>query len=222
MTTVQTPSTTPPSTAARWWPAAALAATGPVAVAILRGILPYDTPDDAATVATKVAAHPGAQSAVLGLTYLTLLTLPLGVVLVGRVAVRARPVLGAVAAGVAWLGFMSLFASVGYDTISFAGTRAGLPVPTVAALGAALDASPVTAVPPVVFVAGHILGVVLLAVALWRVMPRWAAVALAVSQPLHLVFAVFVPNHVLDALAWTLTGVGFAAAVVVGGRRSAR
>ncbi len=44
--------------------------------------------------------------------------------------------------------------------------------------------------------------------------PKWAATALILSQPLHLVFAVIVPNHALDAIAWTLTGIGFAAAAL--------
>jgi hypothetical protein len=73
---------------------------------------------------------------------------------------------------------------------------------------------PAVAVATVVFVAGHIMGTVLLGAALWRVVPRWAAVALAVSQPLHLVFAVIVPNHLLDAAAWTLTAVGFGVAAI--------
>jgi hypothetical protein len=40
------------------------------------------------------------------------------------------------------------------------------------------------------------------------------AAALAVSQPLHLLFAVVVPNHLLDAVAWGLTAVGFTAAAM--------
>jgi hypothetical protein len=65
-----------------------------------------------------------------------------------------------------------------------------------------------------VFVLGHILSLVLLGVALWRghAIPAWAAVMLACSQLLHLVFAVFAPNHVLDGCSWGLTAVAFAAA----------
>ncbi len=198
--------------------AVTLAVTGPLAVAVLRVVLPYDTTDDESTVAAKVAAHPGNQGAVLALTYLALLVLPLGLVLVCAVAVRVRAMLGGIGATVTWLGFMSLFASVTYDSVALAGARAGIPVPTVAALGVALDGDPVASVASTVFVVGHILGVVLLAVALRNVIPRWAAVALAVSQPLHLFFAVVVVNHPLDGLAWTLTAVGFGAAALAGAR----
>uniref|UniRef100_UPI001C68BA41 hypothetical protein n=1 Tax=Pseudonocardia pini TaxID=2758030 RepID=UPI001C68BA41 len=52
--------------------------------------------------------------------------------------------------------------------------------------------------------------------------PRWAAAALIVSQPLHVVFATVVPNPLLDALAWVLTAVGFVAvAATPPGRSSA-
>jgi hypothetical protein len=44
---------------------------------------------------------------------------------------------------------------------------------------------------------------------------RPAAVALIASQPLHLLFAVAVVNHQLDAVSWALTAVGFAAAARV-------
>lgn len=192
-----------------------IAPIGPLAIGVLRGILPYDTVDDPTTIAEKVAANPAAQSAVLWLAYLALLTLPVGVLVAARLAVRARPVLGGIAAVLAWIGFTSLFFLVAADQVALAAPAAGVPPATVAALGTVIDAHPTSSVAALTFVAGHILGAVLLGITLWRVIPRWAALALVVSQPLHLVFAVVVPNHLLDAVAWSLTGVGFAAAAVV-------
>jgi hypothetical protein len=75
-----------------------------------------------------------------------------------------------------------------------------------------LAALPPMATATGVFLIAHILGPILLAVALRTVIPARAALALAVSQPLHLIFAVFVPNHLLDAGAWLLTAIGLAAA----------
>ncbi|HEY3952192.1 MAG TPA: hypothetical protein VGM53_02360 [Streptosporangiaceae bacterium] len=56
----------------------------------------------------------------------------------------------------------------------------------------------------------------LIGIALWRgrAVPRWAALTIGVSQVLHFVFAVIVPNHTLDGLAWGLTAPGFAVAAV--------
>lgn len=197
-----------------------LAAAGPLAVTVLRGILPYSTDDSSLTITGKVAAAPGAQSAVLWLAYLALLTLPLGVLVVGRAAAAARPVLGRVAATLAWLGYTSLFWLAATDQVPLAATATGAPPGTVAALMDAVNAEPTVTVATLVFVAGHILGTVLLGVALWNVLPRMVATLLIVSQPLHLVFAVVVPNHLLDALTWALTTLGFAwAAYVAGGAR---
>ncbi|MHA6782892.1 hypothetical protein ACVGOW_18130 [Pseudonocardia saturnea] len=196
-----------------------VALAGPAAIGVLRGVLPYDTVDEPIVLVEKIMAAPGAQTLVLWLAYLALLTLPLGVAMAGWLAARSRPVLGSIAAVFAWLGFLSLFAAHGVDATALAAAGAGVPAETVVALETAAGAIPVLALPGTVFVIGHILGAVLLAVALRGVIPTWAAVALGVSQPLHLVFVVLLPNHVLDAVAWSLTGVGFAAAAAVLVRR---
>jgi hypothetical protein len=195
---------------------------GPLAIAALRGLLPYDTVDDAAIVVEKVAAHPAAEAAVLWLSYVALLTLPLGLLVVSGVAVRFRPLLGSIAAVVAWVGFTGLTFLITPDQVTQAGIDAGLPTATTAALADALNGSPVAVTATGLFVAGHILGTSLLGLALWQAIPRWAALALIISQPLHFVFAVIVPNHPLDALCWVLTAIGFTAAAVRATSRGTR
>ena len=127
----------------------------------------------------------------------------------GRVATQSRPRLGTAAAVIAWLGFANLAFLITPDQAALAGHDAGLPTATTAAFLSAIDQNPVATAATTLFVTGHILGIVLLGVALWQVIPRWAAIALIVSQPLHFVVAVIVPNHPLDVLAWLLTTVGF-------------
>ncbi|TMQ90290.1 hypothetical protein ETD83_36085 [Actinomadura soli] len=92
--------------------------------------------------------------------------------------------------------------------------RTGLAPAEVARLLDNLQGLPAVAVGSGLFVAGHILGVVLLGIALWRgrIIPAWAGIALIASQPLHAIFAAALPNAALDGLAWGLTAVGFAAA----------
>jgi hypothetical protein len=193
-----------------------IATVGPLSIAALRGLLPYDTVDDPATITAQVAAHPVAESAALWLSYLALLTMPLAVLVVSRVAMRARPVLGTVAAVLAWVGFAGLTFLITPDLVAVAAADAGLPTATTATLLTAINGNAVSSTATLLFVAGHILGTVLLGLALWRVIPRWAAVLLIVSQPLHFVVAVIVPNHPLDTLAWLLTTIGFAVAAVAG------
>jgi hypothetical protein len=196
-----------------------IAATGPAAIAAVRWLLPYDTTDGTAAMVEKISANPARETAVLWLTYLAVLALPIGVLLAGRLAIRTRPLLGTVAAALAWLGFGSLAASVTIsDYAASAATTGHVPTPATVALLDSLAGLPPTAIATGVFVAGHILGAILLAIALRTVIPGWAALALAVSQPLHLVFAVLVPNQPLDAVAWALTGVGLAAAATANTR----
>ncbi len=64
-----------------------------------------------------------------------------------------------------------------------------------------------------IFVAGHVIGTVLLGIAMWRshVGPRWAAVAVAISQPIHAIAAIVLVSHTLDLVGWGLQAAGFAA-----------
>jgi hypothetical protein len=63
-----------------------------------------------------------------------------------------------------------------------------------------------------VFVVGHVLGTILVGVAMWRsrIVARWAAVAVMVSQPIHFIAAIIIPSHTLDLIGWGLQAVGYA------------
>ncbi|TYK42775.1 hypothetical protein [Actinomadura decatromicini] len=193
---------------------ALLVPVGPLAVAVLRAVLPYSTTDGSAELAAKTSAHQGAQGAVLWLGLIALLTLVPGTIAIGLQAVRRSPRLGTAGLVLAVAGFSSLYAVGLSDHVALSAARSGLASADTARLLDDLQSLPPVAVGSVLFVAGHILGVVLLGVALWRgrVVPAWAGIALIASQPLHAVFAVALPNATLDGLAWGLTAVGFAAA----------
>ena len=213
-TVAPSPASDPTRPIARWL-AVAVAAVGPLAVGGVRLLLPSDTTDDSATVIAKALTHPELQAAVLWLDYLALLTLPLAVLLVATRAVRAAPVLGGIGAVVAWLGFATLPWTAALDPVPLAARDAGVGADTTARLLDALSAIGPGGLEGTVFVVGHVLGTVLLGLALWRAVPRWAAIAIVVSQPLHFVAAVVLASHLLDAVAWALTAVGFAVAVAV-------
>lgn len=201
---------------------AVIAPIGPVAIAGIRAVLPYETTDDNAGIATGIGADLAAGSTVLWLGLLAGLTLLVGVFVVSAVAVRAAPVLGAVGGLLAFAGYSSLFIAIlPADAAALAATRSGLDTATTARILDEMAAHPTAIIAVALFVLGHIVGTMLLGIALWkgRMVPVWAALALIVSQPLHLVFAVGLPNGLLDAAAWTLTAVGFAAAGVAFVRR---
>jgi hypothetical protein len=200
------------------WRLAALALitpVGPLAIAGVRFVLPYRTTDDTRSVAAAVAAHPGAASAVLWLDLMAVLTLLVGVFVVSSVAVRAAPVLGTVGAVLAVAGFAALsMGPIPVDPAVEGAVRAGLDPAATARVLDAMANHPSAQLATGLFVLGHILGLVLLGAALWKghAVPVWAALALIASQPLHFVFAVITPNSALDATAWLLTAIGFAAA----------
>lgn len=63
------------------------------------------------------------------------------------------------------------------------------------------------------FVIGHLIGMVLVAIAVVRarVVAWWVGALIAVAQPIHVVSAVIVPNRALDVvLGWGATTVGYA------------
>jgi hypothetical protein len=190
---------------------------GPLAIAVLRGILPYKTVDTPAAAAAKIAAHQGAESVVMWLMFAALLTLIPGVIATGMVARRGAPRLGTVGLVLSSAAFMSLFWVISVaDMVGLAAARIGMSPATTGRLVTTVGNIHPVGLATGLFVFGHIIGIALLGIALWRgrLVPAWAGLLLAASQFMHLLFAVFVPNHALDGAAWALTAVGFAAAAV--------
>lgn len=196
------------------WLAALLIPIGPAAVAVLRFVLPYSTVDDGRTIVNKVAAHPDAQSLVLWLGFLAVLTLVPGALWVGRLTRHRAPGLTATALVLLVPGYLALGWLIGSDLLLWGGVRAGFDTGSLTRLYEATH--PTSAVAGGLFVLGHVIGTVLLGTAMWRsrTAPPWAAVLTGLSQPLHFVAAVIVVSHPLDLVAWGMQTVGFAAAAV--------
>jgi hypothetical protein len=154
---------------------------GPLAIAILRGILPYNTTDSNTTLAGGVAAHQGTESIVIWLTFVALLTLIPGVIAVGMLARRGAPRLGTAGLVLAFAGFMGLFWSTvaGSDNVALGAARIGVSPAAAGRLLDSIGAIPAIGLASDLFVAGHILGLVLLGVALWRgrILPAWGLTA---------------------------------------------
>ncbi|MEO7269335.1 MAG: hypothetical protein ABIW49_09050 [Knoellia sp.] len=192
------------------WCVALLLPVGPAAIAILRLILPYYTASDSAATVDAVNAHPGRQGAVLWLAYVGILTLVPGLFAAARVCRDAAPRLTTWAMALAVPGYLSLGMFIGSDHLLWSGWSSGLPTESAVALFDAGHASIDVAVG--VFVLGHVIGTVLLGLALLRSgrIPAWAAWTISVSQPLHFVATVILGSPQLDFVAWGLTAVGMA------------
>jgi hypothetical protein len=200
--------------------AALLIPVGPAAVAVLRYVLPYNTTDDTATVMSKVAAAPDSQSWVLWLGLAAVLTLVPGTLWVGGLTQPRAPRLTAAALLLLVPGYLALPWLTSADILAWSGASAGLDPARVTRL--AETAHPTVVVAEILFVVGHVLGTILLGLAMWasRVVPRWAAVLTVVSQPLHFVAAVILASHPLDLAAWGMQALGFAASAYALVRRA--
>lgn len=183
---------------------------GPAAVAVLRYALPYDTVDDSATMASKALAAPDRMSLVLWLGFIAVLTLVPAVYVVGRLTRQRAPRLTMIAMLLLIPGYLSLGWLTAEDQFLWSGAKSGLDAGGITRLIDSIH--PTGAVAGVFFVLGHVVGTILLGAAIWRarVVARWAAAAVIVSQPIHLFAAVIVPNHTLDLIGWSLQAVGFA------------
>ena len=192
--------------------AALILPIGPVAIAVLRFLLPYSTVDGPGAMAAKVANHLGAQYLVVWLGLVAALTIVPAVIWIGRVTRPSAPVLTGIALILAVPGYLAMAVILSTDIVLWSGIRSGLDPAVVSQVVA--SAHPAVGVAEGIFVIGHLFGTLLLGMALWRskAVPRWAAGMTVISQPLHLVAAVFLVNPSMDLVAWLMTAVGFGAA----------
>jgi hypothetical protein len=195
---------------------------GPAAVGLLRFVLPYDTVDDSATAVAKIADHQDRMSLVLWLGLVAALTLVPAALCVGRLTHRGAPRLTTAALVLLVPSYLALNVMVGGDLLLWVGVHEGLDAATVAGMYESVH--PSLDVATGIFVAGHVIGTVLLGVAMWRsrVVGRWAAGLTVVSQPLHFVAAIIVVSHALDLVAWGMQAVAFGAAGLAVGQRQSQ
>ena len=187
---------------------------GPLAVAGLRYVLPYFSASTPRETAADVLAAEGSQSAVLWLGLIATFTLLPGVLAVGRLTRRGAPRLTAAAMVMVVPGYLALTYMIGSDLVLWTGARAGLDLSSLTGLAETIH--PTSNIAVAVFVLGHVIGTVLLGLALLRsrTVPGWVAILTAVAQPLHFVALVIVGSRELDAAAWTLNAVTFAVVAV--------
>ena len=184
---------------------------GPLAVAGLRYVLPSFSATTPRETAADVLASEGQQSVVLWLGFVATFALLPGVLAVGRLTRRGAPRLTAAAMLLVVPGYLALTYMLGGDLVLWTGARAGLDEASVAELARTIH--PTSDIAVAVFVLGHVIGTVLLGIALLRsqTVPSWAAIVTMVAQPLHFVALVILGSPALDAAAWAANGVAFAA-----------
>jgi hypothetical protein len=181
---------------------------GPLLVTAARAVMPYWTSDDAATVVAKTAAAPELSNLLVWLGAFLTPCMIISMLTLGYVARRGAPVLATIGTVLSF-GAYSLWGATGnFDYTATVLTGAGYSVEEVTTLTGHLDSTTLSAAVGTFWVLGHILGLVILAIALHRarVLALWAAIVMALSQPVHLLAAVILPSRWLDVVGgWGMT-----------------
>jgi hypothetical protein len=183
-----------------------------LALAVATLIAPYPIGDDGDAMLTGIAADPGAMQTALWFSTLTGLTVFAATIALAWVCRRQAPRLTAVGAVLALAGIAAGSTLPNQELIGLVAARKNLNPATMGALNDAITSQPTVTAALLIFLPGMFFGLILLGIALWRsrVAPRWMALALIVSVPLHVVPAG--PGNTVAALSWVLAAVGYAAA----------
>lgn len=177
---------------------------GPIAIAA--SVPPYSQDDPTGQQLAVIVAHPAAADLANVIQLFALAMVP-AMFAAAWLARRGAPVLalvGGAVSALAWMAGMSSLATMGIVTEAAAGVadRQG----AVAVIDAT-NAHPVYGVLVLTFVLGHLVGMLVLGIGLWRarVAPAWMGLLFAVSPILHAVGHAIGPG--VDSAAYGLLAV---------------
>jgi len=195
------------------WIAGAALVLGPLGVTAIRAVMPYWTDDSPAEMVAGFAADPGAGATMNWLSLVVTPFLLLSALAMGFVARRRAPVIATWGAAVLFGAYALGGAVSAPDVLVSALLDRGDDHASVAETAALLMDHPPMLVGALSFVIGHLVGMVLVAIAVVRakIVPGWVGLVIALAQPVHVVSAVVLPNRMLDVvLGWGATTIGYA------------
>lgn len=181
---------------------------GPLLVTFARAIMPYWTSQDDATIAANITAHPKIMELMIWIGLPVLPFMLITVLGLGYVARRGAPVLAAVGTIPAFFAYAMWNSAGPSDYLGWVMSTHGYSVDQMVTLSNQLGDTAMATVVGLFWVIVHILGMIIAAIALRRarVLPLWAAILLALSQPVHLVSAIIVPSRWLNVFGgWGMT-----------------
>jgi hypothetical protein len=162
-----------------------------------------------------IAAAPSRQFTFALLGFLATITLVPAFLAAARLARRRRPALTMIALGVNLVAYLGGWALAAIDNMYLAGAM--LPVEQRDGAAALIDAMwshELAGISTLLVVIGHVLGAILMGLALRGSIPTVGWVAMILSQPGHVFAFVVFPSPVMDALAWGLMAMAFAICAV--------
>ncbi|WP_410790412.1 hypothetical protein [Kribbella sp. C-35] len=167
--------------------------------------------DDTRAALDRIAQQPGRQFTFALLGFMGYVFVVPAFLAAARLARRRRPVLTTVALSVNLLAYLGGTAMVGLDSMYLAGAE--LPAEQRDAAASMIDkmwSTGLSGVSTGLFVAGHVIGAILMGFALRGSIPAAGWLAMILSQPGHVVAFVVLQNPVADMAAWLLMSACFA------------
>jgi hypothetical protein len=158
-----------------------------------------------------IAANPDRQFTFALLGFLGLLCVVPAFLAAARLSRRRRPVLTTVALAVNLVGYLGAFAMPAIDNLYLIG--AALPPEQRDTAAMVIDKMWSSGIPGVstnLFVLGHILGAILMGLALRGSIPTVGWLAMLLTTPVHVLAFVVLQMPALDMAAWLLMTVAFA------------
>jgi hypothetical protein len=162
-----------------------------------------------------IAADPGRQFTFALLGFFAMLTVVPAFLAAARLARRRRPLLTMIALGVNLIAYLGGWALAAIDNMYLAGAM--LPVAQRDGAAALIDAmwsDGLAGISTLLMVIGHVLGAILMGLALRGSIPAVGWVAMILSQPGHVFAFIVFPSPVMDAVAWGLMALAFAICAV--------
>jgi len=183
--------------------AAILMPIGPLLIAFMR------LQGDGSDTYDAIVANPSGQWLSTAVNWFALLSLVGGAVAAVHLTMRRAPVLATVTGAILITAYIAMGALSAMDGIAWGAVQVGMDRASSDALIEAAFDGPIITLPLLIFVLGHIVGVVLLGVLAIRTrfMPLWFGLLFTVSQLVHLV-ATFSGIPWLDFTGWATTAIG--------------
>lgn len=188
--------------------AAFVVVMGPLSILVIRAIMPYWSTDAPADLVSQSLAHQQTLDIMVWSGIFFTPVLLLSVVAIAYVARRGSPLLATIGGGLSFVGWSMGATTVNMDYLVSQLGATGFDQALIVRIGDSLQNSNFAAVGGIIWLIGHIFGMILIGIALGRagIIKWWAAIALMVSQPFHFIAAVVVPSRLLDVtLGWGLT-----------------
>ncbi|MEU4192096.1 hypothetical protein AB0E69_09370 [Kribbella sp. NPDC026611] len=167
--------------------------------------------DDTRRALDQIATNPDRQFVFALLGYLGILTIVPAFLAAARLSRRRRPVLTTIALAVNLVAYLGSWALGAIDNLFLIGGQ--LPAEqrgTAAVVIDKLYSSGLAGISAGVFVAGHVIGAILMGFALRGSIPAVGWLAMVLTTPAHVVAFVILQQPVVDMAAWLLMTVCFA------------